>query len=177
MTVDFGRMGAASAFPGSLANSWGSCLVEPPAIGQLRRVAQPFLTRLGDIARPRSGIPTRVVGYFCVEEITDQATMTKMGLRSQQDRRRLAIIRDGRGAVHVIEREALKPMLRRPGILEGKLYVSKEMTAPWHMLYLSDDKLGLETKRWSRTLSYIRYGEVQDFPAKSCPVTLGDLGR
>jgi hypothetical protein len=106
------------------------------------------------------------VGYFCVEEITDQATMTKMGLRSQQDRRRLAIIRDGRGAVHVIEREALKPMLRRPGILEGKLYVSKEMTAPWHMLYLSDDKLGLETKRWSRTLSYIRYGEVQDFPAR-----------
>jgi hypothetical protein len=165
MTVDFGGFGSKTAFPGDLQMSWGACLVEPPAIGALRVRAASKLIRLGDLAPPRSGIPTRVVGYFCVEELTDPDTVRQLGLRSQQDRQRYAVIRDGRGAIHTIERGALKPMVRRPAVLEGRIKVDSNMTAPWHMLYLTEDRVDLETKRWDRTLAYIRYGETQDFPA------------
>lgn len=163
--ADFRIFGAAVAFPGDLATSWGACLVEPPAIGALRRQAHGRLTRLGELAPPKSGIPTRVVGYFCLEELTDPQVIASMGLRSQRDRQRLTVVRDGRGAIHLIERAALKPMIRRPGQLEGRIDVRLEDTGPWRMLYLSDDKTELEQKRWTHTLSYIRYGETQDFPA------------
>jgi hypothetical protein len=163
--ADFRIFGAAAAFPGDLAASWGACLVEPPAIGALRRHARGRLVRLGDLAPPKSGIPTRVVGYFCLEELTDPQAAASMGLRSQRDRQRLTVVRDGRGAIHLIERSALKPMIRRPRQLEGRIDVRMEDTGPWRMLYLSDDKAELEQKRWTHTLTYIRYGETQDFPA------------
>jgi hypothetical protein len=35
-----------AAFPGDLAASWGACLVEPPAIGALRKHARGRLVRL-----------------------------------------------------------------------------------------------------------------------------------
>ena len=89
-----------------------------------------------------------------------------MGLRSQRDRSRLCVIRDGRGAVHLIERAALKPMVRRPGVLEGKLSVTVSDTSPWNMLYLDQSVAEMEAQRWAHTLAYIKYGEVQDFPAK-----------
>ncbi|WP_130507942.1 hypothetical protein [Krasilnikovia cinnamomea] len=106
------------------------------------------------------------MGYFCLEELDDPATLGKFGIRSNQDRQRLTVVKDGRGALHKIERAALRPMVRRPGDLEGRLYVDAAMTAPWHMLYLEDDREELERKRWRHTLEYIRYGETQDFPAK-----------
>ncbi|MFB6749369.1 hypothetical protein ACFCX6_00340 [Streptomyces sp. NPDC056353] len=165
-TPDFRALGASSAFPNKLFSSWGACLVEPPSIGSLRRKAGNKIVRLGQLAPPKSGIPTRVVGYFCVEEITDTAVVTRMGLRSQRDRSRLCVIRDGRGAVHLIERSALKPMVRRPGVLEGKISVSVDDTSPWFMLYLDQTADELEELRWAHTLAYIKYGEVQDFPAR-----------
>jgi hypothetical protein len=163
--VDFSGFGAKSVFPGDLRMSWGACLVEPPAIGALRTRAKDKLVRLGDLAPPRSGIPTRVVGYFCVEEIEDPDVIRRLGLRSNQDRTRNMVVKDGRGAIHILERGALKPMVRQPKYLEGRIKVDASMTAPWHMLYLTDDRIGLEAKRWDRTLAYIRYGETQDFPA------------
>lgn len=165
-SADFSIFGAHAAFPGSLADSWGACLVEPPSVGELRRKAVDRLVRLGDLARPRSGIPTRVVGYFCLEELTEPQVIQNMGLRSQRDRQRLTVVRDGRGAVHLLEREALRPMVRRPGDLEGRIDVTIDIVAPWHMLYLSFDKQELADKRWSHTLAYLRYGETQDFPAR-----------
>ncbi|WP_432110680.1 hypothetical protein [Streptomyces sp. YPW6] len=122
--------------------------------------------RLGEIAPAKSGIPTRVVGYFCLEEVTDATITARMGLRSQRDRQRLTVVRDGRGALHVLEREALKPMVRRPGVLDGRIDVESEDTDPWRMLYLTDSKSELELKRWAHVLTYIHYGETTDFPAK-----------
>jgi hypothetical protein len=165
-TPDFKSLGAGSAFPGKLFSSWGACLVEPPAVGALRRTAADKIVRLGKFAPPKSGIPTRVVKYFLVEEITDPSVVSRMGLRSQRDRTRLCVIRDGRGAVHLIERAALKPVVRRPGVLEGKFSVSVADTSPWFMLYLNQTLDELEELRLAHTLSYIKYGEVQDFPAK-----------
>lgn len=164
--ADFRVFGARVAFPENFLSSWGACLVEPPGIGALRRTAADRLIRLGDLALPKYGIPTRVVGYFCLEELTDPQVLAQMGIRSGRDRQRLAVVRDGRGAIHLLEREALKPMLRRPGDLDGRIDVRQEHTEPWRMLYLTYDKDELGLKRWSHTLAYIRYGEVQDFPAK-----------
>lgn len=166
VTADFGTLGAARAFPGDLRRSWGAALVEPPSIGALRRAAGESLIQLGQLARPRSGIPTRVVGYFCLEELQDPASLAQMGIRSQRDRQRLAVVKDGRGAVHLLEREVLKPLVRRPGVLEGRLLVRESDTAPWHLLYITDTKAGLEERRLRHTLAYIRYGETQDFPAR-----------
>jgi hypothetical protein len=162
--ADFSRFRSAEAFPGRIASSWGACLVEPPEVGALRQVAGGRLVELGDLAPPHSGIPTRVVAYFCLEQITDASVQARMGIRSQRDRQRLTVVKDGRGAVHILERDALKPMLRRPGDLEGKLDVTEQDTAPWKMLYLHIDKSDLEFRRWNHTLAYIRYGETQNFP-------------
>ena len=164
--ADFSHFGAAAAFPGSSTSSWGACLVEPPTIGALRRAAHEQLVPLGTLARPRSGIPTRVVGYFCLEEVTTPNVLANMGIRSMRDRQRLTVVQDGRGAVHVLERDALKPMVRRPADLEGKIDVTEDDIGAWRMLYLSDDKADLGQKRWSNTLAYIGYGETQDFPAR-----------
>ena len=163
--VDFGALGAKAAFPGKTLRSWGSCLVEPPAVGALRRRAERLLIPLAELSRPRSGIPTRVVDYFCVEVLNDSGTMTAMGLRSQRDRQFLAVIRDGRGALHILEKNVLKPMVRRPGLLEGRLEVHGSDTAPWHMFYVDKTRPELEGLRWHHTLKYIHYGETQDFPA------------
>ena len=89
-----------------------------------------------------------------------------MGIRSARDRQRLAVVQDGRGAVHTLEREALRPMVRRPAELEGRIDVTEDDIGTWKMLYLSYDKADLEQRRWSYTLAYIRYGETQDFPAR-----------
>ncbi|MGQ4330879.1 hypothetical protein [Streptomyces hayashii] len=66
----------------------------------------------------------------------------------------------------MLEREALKPMVRRPGVLEGRIDVEAGDTDPWRMLYLSDSKSELELKRWAHVLTYIHYGETTNFPAK-----------
>lgn len=165
-TADFGTLGAARAFPGTLSRSWGAALVEPPSIGALRRAAGDRLVPLGQLSRPRSGIPTRVVGYFCLEELQDPDSLAQMGIRSQRDRQRLAVVKDGRGAVHVLEREVLKPLVRRPGVLEGRLLVEEADTSPWRLLYITNTRAELEERRLRHTLSYIRYGETQDFPAR-----------
>lgn len=162
--VNFGALGASAAFPGRAPGSWGSCLVEPPSIGALRRRAGDKLEPLGKVSRPRSGIPTRVVDYFCLEELEDADVLASMGLRSQRDRQRLAVVRDGRGAVHVIERAVLKPMVRRPAALEGKLQVKASDTNPWNMFYVQVSQAELAELRWSYALKYIDYGETQDFP-------------
>lgn len=165
-TADFGSLGAARAFPGDLSLSWGAALVEPPSIGALRRVAQDRLVRLGELSRPRSGIPTRVVGYFCLEELDDPQSLAQMGVRSNQDRRRLAVVKDGRGAIHLLEREVLKPLVRRPGVLDGRLLVREQDVRPWHLLYITENRAALEERRLRHTLAYIRYSETQDFPAR-----------
>ena len=55
--ADFRIFGAAAAFPGDLAASWGACLVEPPAIGALRKHARSRLARLGGAHAARGGRP------------------------------------------------------------------------------------------------------------------------
>ena len=53
---------------------------------------------------PRPAIPTRAVDYFFLEEVADAQTLSQMRVRSQRDRRRLAVDKDGRGAAHLLER-------------------------------------------------------------------------
>jgi hypothetical protein len=112
--VDFGTLGGDVAYRGTLRTSWGAALVEPSAVAQINAQAGGKLARLGDIAPARSGIATRVVAYFMVEELTDPALLAQHGLTSRTDRDRLALVRDGRGVEHLIERGALMPMVRRP---------------------------------------------------------------
>lgn len=164
--VDFGMLGAKRSFAGALATSWGSFLVEPPSIGHLRAAAGAKLAPLGDVAPARSGIATRVVAYFIVEELFDEEAIRAAGIRTRGDRERLMLIRDGRGVEHVIERAALRPMVRRPGALEGRIDVPEEVSAPWWVLYIDGDKEELRARRWAHTLSYIEYGETTDFPAR-----------
>ncbi|MEO3757303.1 hypothetical protein ABGB19_03300 [Mycobacterium sp. B14F4] len=162
----FSALGAAQAFPGQLATSWGAHLVERPSIAALRRRAGSLLAPLGEVAPARSGIATRVVGYFIVEEIVDRNLQAAAGIRSGADRRRIALVRDGRGQTHLLERAVLKPIVRRPGVLEGRICIDEQAAFPWFVFYAQDDKESLRQKRWAHALDYIRYGETTDFPAR-----------
>src|SRR4051812_13176233 len=102
---DFGALGA-DEFRGSLAVSWGATLVEPGPIRRIREAAAPRLSALRDLAPPKSGIPPRAVKYFAVEEVTDEVTVKEHGVHTKRDQERLALIRDGRGRLHVLERAA-----------------------------------------------------------------------
>lgn len=160
--IDFGAVGS-QAFPGRLRNNWGAALVEPPAIRAIRLRAGDRLVDLRYIAPPRSGIPTRSVKYFCVEEVEDDSLLRQYGILTNADRRRLALVEDGRGVLHVLERAALKPLIRRPGLLQRQVRVPVETAGPWRLFSVQADKNELERRRWRHTLAYIDYGSRTEF--------------
>jgi hypothetical protein len=161
--ADFSRHLGGQAYPGALAANWGAYLVEPAPVGALRAAAAGLLTTLGDLAPAHSGIPTRSVKFFCLEEQTDTALLDQHGLRTNLERKRNALVRDGRGHLHVLEREALRAVIRRPGVLEGRIAVQEEAADPWRMLYVHDDEAQLQAKRWRHTLAYLAVGASEDF--------------
>lgn len=165
--IDFKGFGAdQGAYPGDLVHSWGAMLVEPPNIAELRRRAASQMTTLGQLAPAKSGIPTRVVHYFLVEEIRDNHALQKAGIHTGNDRRRLALIQDGRGSRHLIERKVLRPVVRRPGVLEGRLRITEEQVSNHRIFYTHLEREELRNQRLSHAQEYIRYGETTDFPAK-----------
>lgn len=173
---DFNAFGEAQgAYPGDLIHNWGAVLVEPPDIATLRKRAGQRLVRLGDLAPARSGIPTRVVHYFMVVEIEDAEALRAAGIRTGNDRRRLALIEDGRGGRHIIERKVLRPTVRRPGILDGRIKVDESAVGHHRIFYTHLERAELEDQRLSYTLDYIRYGETTDFPARENSRRLGGV--
>jgi hypothetical protein len=129
----------------------------------IRRVAGDRLVRLQDLAPPHSGIPTRSVLYFCVEEVTDTHQLAQYEIVTGPDRRRLALVRDGRDVLHVIERAALKQIIRRPGVLEGRILVPPEAADPWRLLSVQLELEEIRARRWQHVLRYLDYGARTDF--------------
>ncbi|MDF1598149.1 MAG: hypothetical protein P1T08_18955, partial [Acidimicrobiia bacterium] len=157
-TPDFGALGS-EFYRGSLDIVPSAILVEPPGITALLRVAADKLARLSDLAVPHSGIPTRAVQYFCLEELEDGEELRSHGISTARDRERLALVVDGRGMPHVIERESLRPLVRRPGDIAGKISIGLGDLGGARLFYVHDDLDKLVEKRLSRTVDYIRYGE------------------
>lgn len=160
--ADFGALGA-NVYPGRLAMNWGAQLVEPSGVRAIRRQAGSRLVSLRNLAPPHSGIPTRSVKYFCVEEVTDSDALAQYEIATKSDRRRLALVRDGRGALHVIERAALKPIIRRPALLEGRVVMPPEVADPWRLFSVQLDLEEIRAHRWQHVLRYIDYGARTDF--------------
>jgi hypothetical protein len=160
--VDFGVLGS-QAYPGRLAVNWGAELVEPSGLRAIRRQAGLRLVRLGGIAPAHFGIPTRSVKYFCVEEIQDEELLNRYRIITEADRRRLALVRDGRGTLHTMERETLKPIIRRPGMLKGRIRLTPEVVGPWRLFSVQLSRDQLEARRWQHALRYIDYGAQTDF--------------
>jgi len=162
--ADFGSLGA-SAYPGALAHSWSAELVEPPEIRRLRELALERLVPLGEIAPPRSGIPTRAVKFFCVEETRDATLLEQHGIATQRDRNRLALVQSGDQTWHVLERSSLRPMVRNPDALASRALVDARKVGEWQLFFVHDDKPALEKARLSHTLAYLEHGEKRDFRA------------
>lgn len=161
--VDFSSLGANSAYGGTLASSWSAALVEPPQIRKIRSKAADMLVRLGEIAAPVSGIPTRAVKFFCLFEIQDDQALIGANIRTQLDRERLALVEDGNKVRHVIERESLRPMIRNPKEVESRLSISTSDALNWRLLNVTEGRDELAAKRLRHTLAYIEYGETTDF--------------
>jgi hypothetical protein len=159
---DFGDIGA-EAYPGRLGTRWGAELVEPPGVRAIRGAAGARLVALSDLAAPHYGIPTRSVHYFCLEEVTDADQLTQYGIVTGPDRRRLALLKDGRGVLHVIERLALKPIIRRPAVLEGRILVSADVADPWRLFSVQMDLDEIRERRLEHVLAYLEYGTRTDF--------------
>jgi hypothetical protein len=160
---DFGALGA-EEYRGTLATSWGAALVEPGPIRRIRQAAATRLTRLGIVAPPKSGIPPRAVKYFAVDELAEAPLLEQYGIHTKRDRERLALVRDGRGRDHVIERESLKPLVRQPVDFQGRIRYP-EAAGQALLFYVHDSEAVLAEKRLRHTLDYIRYGQSQDFRA------------
>src|SRR5215211_5642278 len=157
---DFGALGA-DHYRGSLAVSWGAALVEPGPIRRIREAAASRLIRVRDLAAPKSGIPPRAVKYFAVEEVHDDAEFKRHEIHTKRDRERLALVRDGRGHLHVVVRESLKPLVRQPADFKGRIRYPEAAGAA-HLFYVHDTKDELTRKRLKYTLEYIEYGSSQD---------------
>ncbi len=160
--VDFSDIGS-EAYPGRLAVNWGAELVEPPRIRAIRAVAGARLVPLSEVAAPHSGIPTRGVKYFCLEEVTDAGLLARYHIVTGADRRRLALVKDGRSALHVIERVALKPLVRRPGVLGARILVPAEAVDPWRLFSVQLTRQEIEQRRLTHVLAFIDYGATADF--------------
>ncbi|WP_285244220.1 hypothetical protein [Pseudarthrobacter sp. fls2-241-R2A-127] len=164
-TVDFSTMGAKSAFGGSLLNSWSAALVESPNIRRIRLEAKDMLVPLGEIAPPYSGIPTRAVKFFCVTEISDEEALLQAQLRTSRDRQRVALVEDGGGARHLLERTSLQKLIRNPKKVEARLVITADDDLPSRLFSVTDSIEELSSNRLRHTLKYIEYGESTDFKA------------
>ncbi|WP_311214565.1 MULTISPECIES: hypothetical protein [unclassified Arthrobacter] len=164
-TVDFSAMGAKSAFGGTLLNSWSAALVESPNIRRIRLEAKEMLVPLGKIAPPYSGIPTRAVKFFCVTEISDEEALLSAQLRTSRDRERVALVEDGGGARHLIERTSLQKLIRNPKKVEARLVIAADDDLPSRLFSVTDSVEELSNNRLRHTLKYIEYGESTDFKA------------
>lgn len=160
--VDFGDLGA-EAYPGRLAVRWGAELVEPPNVRVIRGLARDRLVQLSGLAPPHYGIPTRSVQYFCVQEMTDSELLARYGIVTGADKRRLALVKDGRGVLHLLERVALKPIIRRPAVLDNTILVSLEAADPWRLFSLQMDMSEIRERRLQHILEYLDYGTRANF--------------
>jgi hypothetical protein len=167
--ADFSTIGSI-AYPHRLSRAWSPFLVEPESVRVLRQQAASKLCELGTIAPVRSGMPTRAVRFFAVREIDPREEpddLLSIGIRTQQDRRRLALVEDGRGVRHVIERESLRSVLRAPNMLNATAIVDEVVIGGWRLLYVHEDRPTLEEQRRAHTLAYLEYGERTDFRGPS----------
>src|SRR5437870_3182587 len=89
--IDFSELGD-TAYPGRLATAWGPALTEPSGVRTLRSRAAQKLTTLGALAPVHSGIPTRAVGYFALEEVDDPEVLEANGIHTRRDHERLAVV-------------------------------------------------------------------------------------
>lgn len=144
---------------------WGAALVEPAPIAALRQTAAHLLAPLGNIAPPRSGIPSRAVRYFTLTEETSDDLLRTHGLQTQADSRRRALVRDGQGVLHVVERESLLPLVRRPSDVGGVVRVPSSAYEGSYLFNVPKTREELEALRRTHTLDYIRYGERTEFAA------------
>ncbi len=160
--ADFGLMGS-EAYPGALSRSWGAVLVEPASIARLRERAGHRLVRLGDLAPPRYGIKPGAVKFFCVQEVTEVTALRAAGIGTNRDAQRLALVRDGNDVLHVMERKALRPLIRRPELLEGRVEADVAAADGWYLFYVHATRDELIEQRLPHAVSYIDYGASEDF--------------
>lgn len=162
MAIDFGRFGS-SSFPGDALALWGAVLVEPPDVQALRQRVERRLVKLGDLAIPRSGIPTRAVRYFCVQEITDSQELRDAGIVTNRDRQRTALVMDGEQRRHRIDRDSLLPLVRQPRNVEGRIRLDDQTVGDWRLFSVQESRDALLETGRADTLQYIAYGEEHDY--------------
>lgn len=140
---------------------WGQLLRQDPDIAAWLRDQETaeVLVRLGELGRIRGGAVTRANAYFLVEEIPFGEIPSRFRI-TRSDFARVAVVRDGLGTVHRIEREYLREVVKGPEALITPVEVAE---SPLRLFYVTASKEELRQRRATGALEYLRRGETKPY--------------
>lgn len=122
LTGDLKKLGSVALFPslGRVERRWGQVLRETPQLHAFleQGKAAGVLLPLSDVARVHGGVVTRANAYFLVRELPLDEVPFHLRV-TQKDLERIAVVEDGLGTAHKIERPYLRPVIKGPEMLAG----------------------------------------------------------
>ncbi len=149
-----------------VAGKWGQYVRAPDVWFELRDRAGERLVPLYDLAEVRFGFKTGVDRFFCVRDVTDDelrrfpdisAFRAKWGI-DPRETEQLRIIRDGAGALHLVEARFLEPEFHT--LMEARSVVVRATDCKHRVINAPVSRAAL---RRTRLADYVAHAERQDW--------------
>lgn len=150
--------GAYAQAVGPPVRRWGQLLRQHPVLGNwlLQQEEAGALVRLGKLGELRGGAVTRANAYFLVDELPFGEIPKRFRI-TRNDHARTAIVMDGLGTAHRIERRCLRPVIKGP---EALLTPAEAVDGSARLFYVTESREVLRKARANGALDYLRRGET-----------------
>lgn len=156
------RLADNGLFPaGNVTVRWGQLMREagPLAAEMQQLLNDAHLRPLGELGTIHSGVVTRANGFFIVSEVPFDKIPKRLHV-TRGDLQRIAVVEDGMGVVHKIERDHLKPVIKGPEQLESAFRIKESAN---QLFDVRLDKDALNMAAHTGALAYLKRGETVEF--------------